>query len=146
MFYRNLFPRDLFVDFDRLQREMQSALDTAPAIRGLGRGGYPALNVGTTAQAVEVFVFAPGLDPSKVEVQLERGVLTVSGERSELPKSADDKSTLHLQERFTGRFRRVLSLPDDIDADDVTADYRDGVLRVRIGRRQAAQPRRIAVH
>ncbi len=146
MFYRSLFPRDLFVDFDRLQREMQSALDTAPAIRGLGRGGYPALNVGTTPQAVEVFVFAPGLDPAKIDVQLERGVLTLSGERPELPKSADEKSTVHQQERFAGRFRRVLSLPDDIDADDVTAEYRDGVLRVRIGRRQAAAARRIAVH
>ncbi|MBL8331162.1 MAG: Hsp20/alpha crystallin family protein [Rubrivivax sp.] len=143
--YRSLFPRDLFSEFDRLQREMHSVFDAAPAIRGMGRGGYPALNVGGTPQAVEVTVFAPGLEPSSIEVQLERGVLTLSGVRPELPKPADDKSTLHINERFSGRFRRVLSLPDDIDADDVQASYRDGVLRVRIGRRQPQQARRIAV-
>ena len=44
MFYRSLFPRDLFADFDRLQRELQGHVEPSPGIRGLGRGGYPALN------------------------------------------------------------------------------------------------------
>ena len=146
MMYRSFFPRDLFADFDRLQREMQSVFEPSPSIRGFGRGGYPALNVGTTAEAVEIFVFAPGLDPAKIDVQLERGVLTVSGERPGLPKPADEsRTTLHVNERFSGGFRRVLSLPDDVDPDSVTAQYRDGVLHVRIGRRQAVQPRRITV-
>ena len=146
MLYGSYFPRDLFSEFDRLQREMQSMFDTAPAIRGIGRGGYPALNVGTTPQAVEVFVFAPGLDPAKVDVNLERGVLTISGERPALPKpAADSRATLHINERFAGKFRRVLSLPEDVDPDEVSAQYRDGVLIVRIGRRQAPQPRRISV-
>jgi HSP20 family protein len=146
MLYRSLFPRDLFADLDRLQQEMQNVFESAPAIRGLGRGGYPALNVGTTPEAVEVFVFAPGLDPAKIDVQLERGVLTVSGERPALPRPADDsRTTLHVNERFAGPFRRVLSLPEDADPDNVNAEYRDGVLRVRIARRQSVQPRRIAV-
>lgn len=147
MLYRSLFPRDLFAQFDQLQRELESGLGVAPAIRGFGRGGYPALNVGTTPEAVEVFVFAPGLDPSRIDVQLERGVLTVSGERPGLPADpAGTRSSVHVNERFSGPFRRVVSLPDDVDADKVDADYRDGVLRVRIARRQAVQPRRIAVH
>ena len=147
MLYRSLFPRDLFAQFDQLQRELESGLGVAPAIRGFGRGGYPALNVGTTPEAVEVFVFAPGLDPSRIDVQLERGVLTVSGERPGLPADPPGtRSSLHVNERFSGPFRRVVSLPDDVDADKVDADYRDGVLRVRIARRQSVQPRRIAVH
>ena len=52
---------------------------------------------------------------------------------------------MHLDERFTGRFRRVISLPDDVDANAVKADYRDGVLHVSIPRRESAQPRRIEV-
>jgi HSP20 family protein len=72
MLYRSLFPRDMFAEFDRLQRDMQGMWEGAPAIRGLGRGGYPAVNVGTTPQAVEVFVFAPGLSADRFEVQLER--------------------------------------------------------------------------
>ena len=144
MLYRSLFPRDLFAEMDRLTREMQQSLDVSPSIRGIGRGGYPALNVGSTTDAVEIYAFAPGVDPAQVEVQLDRGVLTISGERAGLP-AGDEKTTLHVNERFAGRFRRVISLPDDIDPNAVSADYRDGVLHVSVKRRAAAQPRRIEV-
>ena len=80
--YRSLFPRDLFAEVDRLQREMQQAFDTvSPSIRGFA-AGYPALNVGSTPTSVEIYAFAPGIDPAKVEVHLERGVLTIEGERA----------------------------------------------------------------
>ena len=144
--YRSLFPRDVFSDLAKLQRELQQAFDTGPNIRGFGRSGYPALNVGGTPQAVEVYAFAPGLDPDKIEVNLERGVLTLSGERAEQLPQEDQKATVHINERFTGRFRRVISLPDDVDANNVSAEYRDGVLHISLKRLQSAQPRRIAVH
>ena len=145
--YRSLFSRDLFAELDRLQREVQSAFDLSPAIRGLGRSGYPALNVGATPQAVEVFAFAPGIDPASLEIHLDRGVLTIAGERrATAPERSDEKTTLHLNERFAGRFRRVISMPDDIDPTAVTAEYRDGVLHVSVKRKEAAQPRRIEVH
>ena len=144
--YRTLFPRDLFAELDRLQRDVTGFFEPSPSIRGLGRGGYPALNVGSTPASVEVYAFAPGMDPASIEVNLDRGVLTVSGERaSALPAGSDAKTTLHLNERFTGRFRRVVSLPDDIDPNAVKADYRDGVLHVSVQRRASAQPRRIEV-
>ena len=79
--YRSLFPRDLFAEFDRLQRDMSGLFEPSPSIRGLGRGGYPALNVGSTATGVEVFAFAPGIDPASLDIQLDRGVLTIAGER-----------------------------------------------------------------
>ena len=143
--YRSLFSRDAFGDLDRLQREMNTLFDLSPGIRGHGRGGYPALNVGSTPASIEVWAFAPGLEPNSIELNLERGVLSLSGERKEsLPK--DDKASLHLNERFSGRFRRVVSLPDDIDPGAVTATYRDGVLHVSIKRRESAQPRRITVN
>jgi HSP20 family protein len=144
--YRTLFPRDLFAELDRLQRDLAGFVEPSPSIRGLGRGGYPALNVGSTPGSVELYAFAPGLDPATIEVNLDRGVLTVAGERrASLPESGDAKTTLHLNERFAGRFRRVVSLPDDIDPNAVTADYRDGVLHVSVQRRASAQPRRIDV-
>lgn len=144
--YRSLFPRDVFAELDRLQRDLDSVFDFSPSIRGLGRGGYPALNVGSTPGSVEIYAFAPGLDPAAIDVNLDRGVLTVSGERKAATPAADDaKTSVHMQERFAGRFRRVVSLPDDIDPNAVTADYRDGVLRVSVQRRASAQPRRIEV-
>ena len=143
--YQSLFSRDLFAELDRLQREMQQAFDQSPTIRGHARGGYPALNIGGTPSSVEIYAFAPGLDPAAIDVNLDRGVLTLAGERKpDLPKT-DEKTTLHANERFSGRFRRVVSLPDDIDPNAVTANYRDGVLHVSIQRRASAQPRRIEV-
>jgi len=125
---------------------MRDAFDLSPSIRGLGRGGFPALNVGGTPQSVEIFAFAPGLDPATVEVNLDRGVLTIAGERPpELPSEGDGKAVVHINERFSGRFRRVLSLSDDVDPNGVSADYHDGVLHISAKRRESAQPRRITV-
>ena len=144
--YRSLFSRDLFAELDRLQRDMSGMYDYSPSIRGLGRGGYPALNVGSTPTGVEVFAFAPGIDPATLEVNLDRGVLSIAGERkAATPAASDDKNTLHLNERFAGRFRRVASLSDDIDPASVSAEFRDGVERISAQRRAAAQPRRIEV-
>jgi HSP20 family protein len=52
---------------------------------------------------------------------------------------------VHINERFGGRFRRVVSLSDDVDPNTVSADYRDGVLHIHVKRHEAAQPRRITV-
>ncbi|ALV05312.1 Hsp20/alpha crystallin family protein [Roseateles depolymerans] len=158
--YQRLFARDLFNDLERLQREVSQAFDVSSSIRGQGRGGYPALNVGLSPEAVEVYAFAPGLDPASISVDLDRGVLSLSGERASQtaakPENAgasgasvaasDARSIVHQNERFSGSFRRVVSLPDDIDPDQVQARYRDGVLRVTIKRRAAVQPRRIDIH
>lgn len=143
--YRSLFPRDVFTDLDRLQRELSTAFEPATGIRGRGRGGYPALNVGSTPTSVEIVAFAPGMDPASIEVNLDRGVLSIAGERTATLPRSDEKTTVHVNERFAGRYRRVVSLPDDIDPNGVSATYRDGVLHVRVQRRAAAQPRRIEV-
>jgi len=144
--YRSLFPRDLFAELDVLQREMQQSFGLSPTIRGLGRGGFPALNVGGTPQTVELYAFAPGLDPATLEVDLDRGVLTIAGERKADIPATDDKAAVHINERFAGRFRRVATLPDDADPNGVSASYRDGVLHITVKRLEAAQPRRISVH
>jgi HSP20 family protein len=143
--YRSLFPRDLFAEMDRLQRELQQSFDAvSPSIRGLARG-YPALNVGSTAKSVEIYAFAPGIDPARIEVHLERGLLSIEGERAPAVRPDDGATTAHINERFEGHFRRVVSLPDDVDPEAIRADYRDGVLHVSVQRRELAQPRRIEV-
>ena len=141
----SLFPRDLFAEVERLQRQMHQALELSPSIRGFARGGFPALNVAATPHSAEIYGFAPGLDPKTIEVQLERGVLSISGERnSDLPE--DGGASIHMNERFAGRFHRVLSLTDDLDPNEVRASYRDGVLHVSIKRQESALPRRIDIN
>jgi HSP20 family protein len=144
--YPSLFPRNVFAELDRLQREMRDAFDLSPSIRGLGRGGFPAVNVGGTPQSVEILAFAPGLDPATVDVKLDRGVLTIAGERpADLPSEEGGKTAVHINERFSGRFRRVISLSEDVDPNGVSATYRDGILHITAKRRESAQPRRITV-
>jgi HSP20 family protein len=143
--YGSLFPRDVLAELNRLQSEVQRAFDISPSIRGLGRGGFPAINVGATPETLELYVFAPGLDPSTVEVNLDRGVLSIAGSRNtELP-AQDTKASVHINERFQGKFQRVVSLPDDADSNGVSADYRDGILHIQVKRREESQPRRITI-
>ena len=143
--HRSLFPRDVLAEIDRLQRDMRQAVDLSPSIRGLARDGFPALNVGSTDQALEIYAFAPGVDPATLEVNLERGPLTIAGERKSVVPQRGEKAALHINERFEGAFRRVMTLPDDADPDAVQARLRDGLLHITVQRRASAQPRRIAV-
>ena len=92
-----------------------------------------------------MYAFAPGIDPASIDLNLDRGVLTIAGERRSVLPNGDEKTSLHAAERFSGRFRRVVNLPDDIDPAAISANYRDGVLHVSIKRRESAQPRRISV-
>jgi HSP20 family protein len=138
---------DLFAELNR----MQSLLDQvfpAPgsSIRSQAATGFPVLNVGTTPTAVEVQALAPGLDPSTLEITVDRGLLVIAGERkSDLPP-ADERTSVYAQERFTGRFRRVVSLPEDADPARVEASYRDGLLRISVAKRESSLPRRIEVN
>jgi len=142
------YPSNLFGQFERLRRELDDVfgVSTLPSsIRSVAPGTLPALNVGRTARSVEVYAFAPGLDASKIEVTLDRGVLRIAGERpSDIPQG-DGNVTVYNRERGSGSFTRTVSLPDDVDPGAVHASYRDGVLQVSIARRESAQPQRITV-
>lgn len=141
-------PIDLLPEFDRLQREMQQAfgaLGMPSSIRAVARGAFPPLNIGASPKSVEVYVFAPGVDPAKLEVSVDQGLLTIAGERApDLPEESD-KLSVHAKERFAGSFKRAVSLPADVDPARIQASYRDGVLRVSAQRRELAQPKRIEV-
>jgi len=143
MKYHALFPRDVFAELDRLQKEIQQTANLSPSIRGISRSGFPAINVGGTSKSLEIYAFAPGLDVEKLDVQIEKGVLAIAGERK--LENVPEKSTEHIDERFDGQFRRVVSLPDDVDPNAVQAKYCDGVLHISIARKEAAQPRRISI-
>ena len=131
---------------NRAERLLLPSVDRIEhVIGGLARGGFPALNAGGTPQTIEVYAFAPGIDPATLEVVVERGTLTLAGERKSSLPAEDRKTKVHINERFSGRFRRVVSLPDDADPDAVEAGYRDGVLHISVRRSESARPRRIEI-
>lgn len=145
------YPAGALADIERLRRDFEHLFQPAglPAsIRSVAAGSFPPINVGHTPRSVEVYAFAPGLDAGKIEVTLDRGVLTLAGERLPTSQAADaagKRPNVYSRERPSGSFRRAVSLPDDIDPGKVEASYRDGVLRVSIARREAVQPRRINI-
>jgi len=142
---RYSYPGDIFTMLNRMQSDAHRLFGQTPSIRGIGRSGYPALNIGSTSESVEVYAFVPGIDPAKIDVNVERGVLTITGEREAALPIENAQMAVHLNERFTGGFSRAVSLPDDLDQEQVAAKYSDGVLHVSIKRRKSSQPRRVAV-
>jgi HSP20 family protein len=138
---------DVFSELNRLQTVLDQVFRPAErsSIRALTGATFPAVNIGTTPDAIEVMALAPGLDPQALNLTVDRGLLTISGERkSEVPESGNATS-VYSQERFTGSFRRVLSLPEDADPAKVNASYRDGILRITVAKRESSKPRRIQV-
>lgn len=132
-------------DWARLQREADRAWrrSTPAGIRSVLRGTYPPINIGATADRVDVYLFAAGLDPQTLDITIQQNLLSVVGEHK---AAVDREATYYRQERERGGFRRVITLPDDVDPDQVEAKYRDGILQITIQRRQSARPRQIAVN
>lgn len=143
--YLRSFDTDLLSQLERMREDMEALFGARPGssgIRSVAAGTYPAINVGASPTRVDVYVFAAGVDPNSLDISIQQNLLTISGERKDgLP----DEIQLYRRERFTGDFRRVITLPEDIDPDKVQANYRDGVLHVIIERREEIKPRRIEV-
>lgn len=142
------FPRDLFAEFDRLQQQMEQMFRTDGAstgIRATARGAFPPVNIGDTRETVEVLAFAPGIERESLQLFIDKGLLTIAGERKDEIPDDNERFSVYAQERFAGPFRRVISLSEEADPDRVEASYRDGVLRVSVRKRESTIPRRVEV-
>ena len=142
------FPGDFFADLDGLQRQVEHLLGMRgrpSSIRAADRGAFPAINMGVSPEAVEIYAFAPGIDYSKLEVSVDKGLLTIAGNRQGGVPEPSDKTSVFANERFDGPFKRVISLPEDADTARVEATYRNGVLRIIVPKRESAKPRRIDI-
>ncbi|AOI67805.1 heat-shock protein Hsp20 [Burkholderia territorii] len=140
------FGTDLLGEFDRLQRQMASLFAGYPAsLRATRSETFPAVNIGSTDDTVEIVAFAPGLDPSAIEVSIDKGLLTISGERKPPEANVGDETRVYARERFMGAFRRVIELPQHADPDKVNARYVNGCLTISVGRSEASKPRAITV-
>ena len=105
----------------------------------------PTVDVNEFDNRFQLFVDLPGVDPNEVEITLDNGVLTISGERFRQAEKADETVIRRRTERGSGRFHRRFVLPDTVDADKVKASNRHGVLEILIPKQERAQPRRISV-
>jgi HSP20 family protein len=140
------FGTDLFNEFDRLQRQIATLFGGFPSSIRSGRmGAFPQVNIGSTDDSIEIVAFAPGIDPANLEVSIDKGLLTLSGERASAQPEAGEATRTYAQERFIGAFRRVIELPQHADPDKVTAQYSNGCLTVSIGKRETSKPRAVTI-
>ena len=138
--YLNLMPR-LQDEINRLfgsARENDSSSATAAWI--------PPVDIHEYTDRFELYVDLPGVDPAQVELTLDGGILTVSGERSQQASARHGEDVqARRSERGHGPFHRRFVLPDTADAEKVNATGKNGVLNVTIPKQQKAVPRRIQI-
>ncbi|AOK21383.1 heat-shock protein Hsp20 [Burkholderia ubonensis] len=140
------FGTDLFSEFDRLQQQMAQLFGGFPSSIRAGRlGAFPQINIGATDESIEIVAFAPGINATELDVSIDKGLLTISGERKSTQPDTGSETRTYAQERFVGAFRRVIELPDTADPDKVQARYENGCLSISVGKRESSKPRAIAV-
>ena len=109
----------------------------------------PAVDIREYLDRFELLIDLPGVNPQEVDITLDNGVLTLSGERRDKTRvEGKNENTLQQQraERRLGRFHRRFILPDTVDAEKVKATGSEGVLEISIAKQPKAQPRRITVN
>ena len=107
-------------------------------------GWLPALDAHEDKESFTVQVELPGFKREDIQVSLQDGVLTISGERKE--EKVSKETEVHRQERYYGKFARALTLPTAVAADKVKAAYKDGVLIVTLPKAEEAKPKQIDVN
>ena len=127
--------------FNRVFRHVIPGTDEV----GRERSWVPAVDVyETDDHALVVSVELPGIDSKDLSVALENGVLTIEGERT--IDTEVDRERWYRSERAYGAFRRSFTLPRTVDAGAVTAEHKNGTLRVRLPLKEEAKPHRITVN
>lgn len=137
--------------FDQLHQDMDRLFDNL--WRGIGlpsRWGYeavlprlagsllkPTLDIGSTEKAYNISVEIPGADEKDVQIELQNGNLTIRGEKKQ--EKEENGKNYYRRERSYGAFQRVLSLPEDVDVDGISAAFKKGVLRITLPRKAMAR-------
>lgn len=137
------WPRGLDL-FGEVQREFTRLLETLDPLQNwrVGRP-YPAINVYDSGDRYVVTAELPGMEPESLDLSLTGELLTLQGERRRPEGVADE--AYRRQERYFGRWSRVVPLPGRVEGSKVTAGFADGILTVELPKAEDARPRRITV-
>ncbi len=136
--------------FDRwasLRDEMNSLFEL-PSMGSFARqtqlfGGWsPALDLYQNNDNVIAVVELPGMRKDDIDISLHDGMLTIAGERE---RTSDEGENAERTERFSGKFRRSVSLPTRVDAGKVNASYKDGILTITLPKAEEAKPKKVEV-
>ena len=141
--YRRYRIPTVWHEVDRLQSEMSRLFEVYYPNHLRPAPAYPALNVWTNEEGLNVTAEVPGVSPEDIDISVIGDTLTLNGTRK--PEELDENARYHRQERGYGDFTRSLQLPFQVDVDKVEATFRNGVLMVAMPRLEEDKPRKIAV-
>src|SRR5882724_810871 len=116
-----------------------------PRAGQLFTGWSPALDLYQNTDNIVAVVELPGMRKDDIEISLHDGTLTIGGERKKAQSDGNGESATRT-ERFTGKFRRSITLPTRVDANKVNATYKDGILTVTLPKAEEAKPKQIQVN
>ncbi len=145
----NLMRWDPFADMDTLFNRMTPAgLSRWPRLAGNGERKLewaPSADISETDQEFLIRAELPAVKKEDVQVTLDEGIITIKGERRQQSDNKSEK--LHRVESFYGSFERSFALPDNVSADNIRCESKDGVLTVHIPKTkvQKTQPKQISV-
>lgn len=143
-------PRRDFAPFEGF-RELQETMNRFFNEPANSRPWVPAVDIAENANELIVHADIPGMKFEDIDVRLENGTLTLRGERKFDRKIGDagedgKEGGWHRVERSYGSFERVFSLPETVDPEKVTAEYKDGTLTVKLPKKEIAKPRQVKIN
>ncbi len=126
---------------------LQQALDATRMSDWFGgttasRGAFPPINVFQQGEDFTVVAELPGVKKEDLTIQVRQRQLRLAGKKS---IGWDDNVSVHRRERIAGSFDRTISLPVAVDAENVKAEYNNGILKLRVPRIPSEKPRTIAI-
>jgi HSP20 family protein len=128
----------------QLQRALESQLDSEWLRNATaGSGAFPPINVFQQGDSLVAIIELAGVNKSDLEIQAKDNTIRISGKKA---ISFPEKVSLHRRERLSGTFDRTLTVPMQIDAGAIKAEYRDGVLALFIPRPESDKPRSITIN
>jgi HSP20 family protein len=111
--------------------------------RTSGSGAFPLINVFNDGDDFVVVAELPGVKKEDLDIQVRGDTLRIRGRKT---IAHSEGASIHRRERVAGEFDRTVTLPDDIESAKVAAEYRDGVLTLRLPRAESAKPRTVAIN
>ncbi len=132
-------------DLDALADRMSRMFGDSGSNLTYGANWVPPVSVEEGNDEILLTAEIPGMSEDAIEISLENNVLTISGEKRDARDEGEAGTRFHLVERRFGAFRRSFTLPRTVRADGITAEFRHGLLTVRMPKADEALSRKIAV-
>lgn len=142
---------DMFRELDNVKREVDEALRGAGIARPFGSTflapittrRFPLVNFSEDDGNLYLAALVPGVVPKDIDLSVVRNSVTISGER--IPYDEQDGQSVHRSELGSGKFSRTVELPVEINTDKISAECKDGMMLITLGKAESAIPRKIKI-